>query len=63
MISTKDEDALVAALLKLLRDPDLRRRYGERNAEITRRRVEESGPALEALYREVAGSGRPLAPV
>jgi glycosyltransferase involved in cell wall biosynthesis len=54
MIDTKDEDALVAALLKLLRDPELRRRYGARNAELTRRRVAESAPALEALYRELA---------
>jgi glycosyltransferase involved in cell wall biosynthesis len=61
MIETKDEDALVAALLKLLRDRELRRRYGERNAEITRRRVEESGPALEALYRELAGRPAPIA--
>jgi len=54
MIEPKDEDALVAALLKLLRDPALRERYGARNAELTRRRVAESAPAMEALYHELA---------
>ena len=55
MISPKDEDALVAALLRLLRDPALRRAYGDRNAAVVRRRVVESGPALEALYAELSG--------
>jgi glycosyltransferase involved in cell wall biosynthesis len=54
MIDPKDEDALVAALLRLLGDPELRRRYGARNAELTQRRVAESGPALEELYRDLA---------
>jgi glycosyltransferase involved in cell wall biosynthesis len=57
MIAPKDEDALVAALARLLRDPALRRAYGQRNAAVARERVGESGPALEALYRELA-SGR-----
>jgi glycosyltransferase involved in cell wall biosynthesis len=57
MIAPKDEDALVAALTRLLRDPALRRAYGERNAAVARERVAESGPALEALYHELA-SGR-----
>ena len=56
MIQPKDEDALVEALLKLLRDPELRRRYGARNAEITQKRVAESAPALEALYRRLSGA-------
>ncbi|HET9544336.1 MAG TPA: glycosyltransferase family 4 protein [Gaiellaceae bacterium] len=56
MIEPKDEDALVEALLKLLRDPELRRRYGNRNAEITRQRVAESAPAMEKLYRELAAA-------
>jgi glycosyltransferase involved in cell wall biosynthesis len=68
MIPPKDEDALVAALLRLLRDPGLRRRYGKRNAEVARSRVAESGPALEALYRELAArhraeAARPVATV
>ena len=58
MISPRDEQALVAALLKLLRDPELRRSYGKRNIEVARSRVTESGPALEALYRELAARHR-----
>ena len=58
MISPKDEDALVAALLKLLRDPELRAAYGERNLRVVRSRVDDSGPALEELYRELAASRR-----
>ena len=59
MVECRDEDALVAALLKLVRDPELRRAYGERNAAVTRARVQESGPALEALYRDLV-AGRPV---
>jgi glycosyltransferase involved in cell wall biosynthesis len=55
MISPRDEDALVAALLRLLGDPALRQEYGRRNAEVVAVRVAESGPALERLYRELAG--------
>jgi L-malate glycosyltransferase len=55
MISPRDEDALVAALLRLLGDPALRQEYGRRNAEVVAARVAESGPALERLYRELAG--------
>jgi glycosyltransferase involved in cell wall biosynthesis len=58
MISPKDEDALVEALLKLLRDPELRRRYGARNAEVAQTRVAESAPAMESLYRELAAAHR-----
>jgi glycosyltransferase involved in cell wall biosynthesis len=58
MVETRDEDGLAAALLRLLRDPELRDRYGERNAALVRRRVDESGPALETLYRELAGRRR-----
>lgn len=55
MVAPKDEDALVDALLRLLGDPELRRRYAERNVQVVRERVAESGPALEALYRQLAG--------
>jgi glycosyltransferase involved in cell wall biosynthesis len=61
MVPPKDEGALVEALRKLLRDPELRRAYGERNVKEVRRRVGESAPALEALYRELAsGDGAPV---
>jgi glycosyltransferase involved in cell wall biosynthesis len=58
MVEPRDEDALVEALLRLLGDPELRRRYGERNVRTARERVEESTPALEALYRELAAGRR-----
>ena len=54
MVPPKDEDAVADALLRLLRDPALRREYGRRNAAVVRTRVEEAGPALEALYRDLA---------
>ncbi len=54
MVSPKDEDALAGALLRLLRDPALRRAYGERNADVARRGVTDSTSPLEELYRELA---------
>jgi len=53
MVQPRDEDALVAALDRLLSDPDLRARYAERNVEIVRSRVSESAPAMEELYRSL----------
>jgi glycosyltransferase involved in cell wall biosynthesis len=58
MIAPRDEDALVAALLRLIRDPELRRRYGERNERVARERVQESGAQLERLYRRLAAEHR-----
>jgi glycosyltransferase involved in cell wall biosynthesis len=60
MVETRDVDALTGALIRLLRDPALRRSYGERNARVAAERVAESGPALEALYRDLI-AGRPPA--
>ncbi len=54
MVECRDEDAVTGALLRLVRDPGLRRAYGERNARVTRERVAETGPVLEALYRGLA---------
>jgi glycosyltransferase involved in cell wall biosynthesis len=53
IVPPRDEDALTEALLKLLRDPELRRRYGERNESVVRERVPEPGPLLEQLYYEL----------
>jgi glycosyltransferase involved in cell wall biosynthesis len=53
MVQPRDEDALVAALDRLLSDPDLRARYAERNVETVRSRVSESAPAMEQLYRSL----------
>ena len=49
-VRPRDEDDLVAALLEVLRDPELRRRYGERNARAVRELFVDPGPALEDVY-------------
>lgn len=62
LVECRDVDAVADALLRLVRDPELRRAYGERNARVTRERVAETGPVLEALYRDVAAGRRPARP-
>lgn len=59
MVECRDEDALTEALLRLLRDPELRRTYGERNARVAHERVAETGPELEALYRDLIAGRAP----
>jgi L-malate glycosyltransferase len=53
VVDCRDEDAVTAALLRLIRDPELRARYGERNARVTRERLPPPGPALVELYRNM----------
>ena len=53
MVGCRDEDAVTAALLKLVRDPELRARYGERNVRVTAERLPPPGPALVELYRKM----------
>lgn len=53
IVDCRDEDAVAAALLKLLRDPDLRRSYGERNERVVRERLGDPGEQLETLYRRL----------
>jgi glycosyltransferase involved in cell wall biosynthesis len=53
LVQCRDEDAVTAALLKLIRDPALRARYGERNARVTHERLPPPGPALVDLYRDM----------
>jgi glycosyltransferase involved in cell wall biosynthesis len=53
VVDCRDEDAVTEALLKLLRDPELRRSYGERNERVVRERLGDPGEQLEALYRRV----------
>jgi glycosyltransferase involved in cell wall biosynthesis len=53
MVDCRDEDAVTAALLRLIRDPALRARYGERNVRVTRERLPPPGPALVSLYRDM----------
>lgn len=53
MVQPRDEAALAVALDRLLSDGALRERYAQRNLEVVRERVAESGPAIEALYRRL----------
>ena len=54
VVGCRDEDALTTALLALLRDPELRERYGERNERIVRERLATPpGEALERLYYDL----------
>jgi len=54
VVQPRDEDAVAAALLKLLHDPELRRTYGERNERVVRERLAKPpGEELEAVYREL----------
>ena len=51
VVDCRDEDAVTEALLKLLRDPELRRTYGERNERVVRERLDtDPGEQLEAIY-------------
>ena len=53
VVRCRDEDAVAEALLKLLRDPELRARYGERNARVVHERLGDPGEQLESLYRSM----------
>jgi L-malate glycosyltransferase len=53
VVDCRDDDAVAEGLLKLLRDPELRRTYGERNERVVRERLGDPGEQLEALYRRL----------
>ena len=53
VVDCRDEAAVTEALLKLLRDPELRRTYGERNERVVRERLGDPGEQLESLYRRL----------
>jgi glycosyltransferase involved in cell wall biosynthesis len=55
LVECRDEDAVAAALAKLLSDRELRARHGRRNEQVVRRRLGEPGVELEALYFELLG--------
>lgn len=53
MVECRDEDAVSEAMLRLIRDPELRHRYGERNLREVHARFGDPTAELEQLYREV----------
>jgi glycosyltransferase involved in cell wall biosynthesis len=61
MIECRDEDAVTAAIFRLVRDPELRRRYGERNERVVHELFGDPTAELEAAYREVIGASGPSA--
>ncbi len=50
-----DVDAVAAAMVRLARDPELRRGYGERNLREVHARFGDPTTQLEQVYREVLG--------
>jgi glycosyltransferase involved in cell wall biosynthesis len=55
VVGCRDQGAVTAALLKLLRNPGLRRAYGERNERYARDRLGDPGEELERLYLRIRG--------
>jgi glycosyltransferase involved in cell wall biosynthesis len=54
VVECRDEDAVTAALLRLLRDPELAAAYGARNLRVVRERLaEHPGHQLERVYRKL----------
>lgn len=64
IVPQRDVAALEQALLRVLHDPDLRSRYGDRNRREVAARVpvEGPGPALERLYRRLLAEPLPPLP-
>jgi glycosyltransferase involved in cell wall biosynthesis len=55
LVERHDVDAVAAAIVRLARDPELRRRYGERNLREVHARFGDPTAQLEGVYREVVG--------
>ncbi len=55
MVAVRDEDAIYEAMLRLLRDPELRRTYGERNLREVHIRFGDPSAELTQIYREALG--------
>jgi glycosyltransferase involved in cell wall biosynthesis len=54
VVQPRDEDGVYHALVRLLRDPELRRSYGERNERFVRERLSEHpGALLDRTYDQV----------
>ena len=55
LVDRHDVDAVAAAMVRLAGDPELRRRYGERNLREVHSRFGDPTAQLEQVYREVLG--------
>jgi glycosyltransferase involved in cell wall biosynthesis len=55
VVERHDVEAVAAAIVHLARDPELRRRYGERNLREVHARFGDPTAQLEQVYREVIG--------
>jgi glycosyltransferase involved in cell wall biosynthesis len=55
VVERRDVDGVTAAILRLARDPELRRRYGERNLHEVHARFGDPTAQLEQVYAEVLG--------
>jgi glycosyltransferase involved in cell wall biosynthesis len=53
IVERRDVEAVAAAIVRLARDPELRRRYGERNLREVHARFGDPTAQLEQVYREV----------
>jgi len=60
MVECRDEDGVTAAILRLVRDPELRRRYAERNARVVHELFGDPTAELEQVYAEAIGLGSPV---
>jgi glycosyltransferase involved in cell wall biosynthesis len=52
LVERHDVDAVAQAMLELARDPELRKRYGERNLQEVHARFGDPTTQLEQVYRE-----------
>jgi glycosyltransferase involved in cell wall biosynthesis len=57
IVERHDVDAVAAAIVRLARDPELRRRYGERNLREVHARFGDPTAQLEQVYADVLGDG------
>jgi glycosyltransferase involved in cell wall biosynthesis len=55
LVDRHDADAVAAAILRVARDPELRRRYGARNLREVHERFGDPTAQLEQVYLEVLG--------
>jgi glycosyltransferase involved in cell wall biosynthesis len=55
VVPARDADSLADALVQLLQDPELRKRYGDRNRRTIEEVIGDPGEMLERFYLEVLG--------